>query len=269
VPSPVKLFYMAVWRNLLTMTRYKANFVFDMLSSALFGFGSLIFVMAFDANLLGNMVGSTNYPAFFILGISFQSWQGTALWGSASMFQGELSSGQIDYTFSCPFSRYWYIASNIAASALQSTIYFIPMFCVALYFTSSTLTPLGLLLGLIATMVSVAAVSQFGAIFGCLVLKYRQTTAIFSFFNFAFQLLTGMFVPFQLLPTVLQIVGYSLPLTFGMDLLRYYVMETRPIMPVTYEWAGLFLQLIVLAAIAKLTVLYLEKSAKEQGLHYL
>jgi hypothetical protein len=46
-------------------------------------------------------------------------------------------------------------------------------------------------------------------------------------------------------------------------------MQTRPIMPVEYEWAGLFLQLIVLSVIAKLTVLYLEKSAKEQGLHYL
>jgi ABC-2 type transport system permease protein len=251
------------------MTRYKANFVFDMLSGALFGFGMLILAVAFDANMLSNMVGTTNYVAFIILGISFQSWQNTALWGSAGMFQGELSSGQIDYTFSCPFSRYWYIASNIAASALQSTIFFTPMFCVALYFTSSTLTPLGLLLGLAATAFSVAAMAQLGAIFASLVLKFRQTTAIFSFFNFAFQMLTGMFVPFQLLPTVLQIAGYSLPLTFGMDLLRYYVMSTRPIMPVEYEWAGLFLQLIVLSVIAKLTVLYLEKSAKEQGLHYL
>jgi len=269
MPNPVKLFYMAVWRNLLTMTRYKANFVFEVLTSALFGFGMLILAVAFDVNLLGNMVGSTNYVAFIIIGISFQSWQGTALWGSASMFQGELSTGQIDYTFSCPFSRYWYIASNIAASALQSTIFFTPMFCVALYFTSSTLTPLGLFLGLMATTLSVAALAQLGAIFASLVLKYRQTTAIFSFFNFAFQMLTGMFVPFQLLPVPLQVVGYSLPLTFGMDLMRYYVMQTRPIMPIEYEWIGLFLQLIVLGVIAKLTVLYLEKSAKEQGLHYL
>jgi ABC-2 type transport system permease protein len=185
------------------------------------------------------------------------------------MFQGELSSGQIDYTFSCPFSRYWYIASNIAASALQSTLFFTPMFCVALYFTSSTLTPLGLALGLTATMVSVAALAQFGAVFASLVLKYRQTTAIFSFFNFAFQLLTGMFVPFQVLPVPLQMVGYSLPVTFGIDLLRHYVMQITPIMAVEYEWAALFLQLIILSVIAKLTVMYLEKSAKEEGLHYL
>ncbi|MBS7614798.1 ABC transporter permease [Candidatus Bathyarchaeota archaeon] len=269
MPNPVKLFYMSVWRNLLTMTRYKANFVFEILSSFLFGFGMIIFAVAFDVNLLSNMVGSTNYVAFIIIGISFQSWQGTALWGSANMFQGELSTGQIDYRFSCPFSRYWYIASNIAASALQSTLFFIPMFCVALYFTSSTLTSLGVFLGLLATLLTVAVMAQLGAVLASLVLKYRQTTAIFSFFNFAFQMLTGMFVPFQLLPTPLQIVGYCLPITFGMDLVRHHVMGTLPIMSVTYEWIGLVLQLIVYAIIAKLAVMYLEKSGKEQGLHYL
>ena len=269
MPNPLRLFYMAVWRNLLTLTRYKANFIFEILTSALFGFGMLILAVAFDTNLLGNTVGSTNYVAFIILGISYQSWRGTALWGAANMFRGELSTGQIDYTFTCPFSRYFYIVSNIAASSVQSTVFFLPMFCVGLYFTMETLTPLGLLLGLAATIVSVAALAQLGAIFASLVLRYREVTAIFGFFNFAFQMLTGMFVPFQLLPLPLQIIGYCLPITFGMDLMRHYVMETIPIMPITYEWTALFIELAALALIAKLAVLYLEKTAKEQGLHYL
>jgi len=269
MPNPLKLFYMSVWRNLLTLTRYKANFLFEILTSALFGFGMLVLAVAFDTSLLGETVGSTNYVAFIILGISFQSWQGMALWGAANTFQGELSTGQIDYTFSCPFSRYWYIVSNIAASAVQSTIFFTPMLCVGLWFTRETLTPFGLLLGLAATMFSVAALAQLGAVFAALVLRYRQVSAIFSFFNFAFQMLTGMFVPFQLLPVPLQMVGYGLPQTFGMDLLRYYVMGTRLIMTVEYEWVALTAQLLVLAVIAKLAVLYLERVAKEEGLHYI
>jgi len=267
--KPFKLFYMAVWRNFLTLTRYKANFLFSILTSALFGLGSLIFALALDASLLERTVGSTNYVAFFIFGVCFQSWQGTALWGASSMFQNELGSGQIDYTFSCPFSRYWYIVSNIAASALQDTIFFVPMFSVGLSLTQSTVTPLGVSLGLAATAVSVASLAQLGAIFGALTLRYRQVTAIFGFFNFAFQLLTGMFVPFQLLPMPLRIIGYGLPMTFGMDLLRHYVMGTNSILPVGFEWALLFTQLMILAVIAKLTVLYLERVAKEQGLHYI
>ncbi|RJS87322.1 ABC transporter permease [Candidatus Bathyarchaeota archaeon] len=269
MPNPLRLFYMAVWRNILTLTRYKANFIFEILTSVLFGFGMLILAVAFDTNLLGNMIGSTNYVAFIILGISYQSWQGIALWEAANMFRNELNTGQIDYTFTCPFSRYFYIVCNIAASAVQSTIFFLPLFCVGLYFTMETVTPLGLLLGLSATLISVAALAQLGAIFASLVLRYREVTAIFGFFNFAFQMLTGMFVPFQLLPLPLQIIGYCLPITFGMDLMRHYLMKTIPIMPVTYEWIVLLVELVVLALIAKLAVLYLEKTAKEQGLHYL
>ena len=267
--NPLTLFYMAVWRELHTMTRYKANFIFELLSSALFGFGMLVLAVAFDASLLGDTVGSTNYVAFITLGISFQSWQSIALWRAAGMFQGELSTGQIDYTFSCPFSRYWYIVTNIGASAILSTVFFTPMLCVGLWFTRETLTPVGLFLGLIATLLTVVALAQLGTIFAALLLRFRQVTAIFSFFNFAFQMLTGMFVPFQLLPLPLQLIGYALPMTFGMDLLRYYTMNTTSIMAVEYEWISLFALFISLSLIARLVTRYLERTAKEQGLHYI
>jgi len=267
--NPLKLFYMAVWRNLLILTRYKANFLFEILTSALFGFGMLLFSLAFNASLLGETVGSTNYVAFFALGVSFQSWQNIALWTASEMFQGELSTGQIDYTFSCPFSRYWYIVSNVAASAVQSTLSFIPIFSIGLWLTSTTLTATGIILGLMATMLSVAALAQLGAVFASLTLRYRQVSAIFSFFNFAFQMLTGMFIPVQLLPTALQIIGQCLPQTFGMDLLRYYVMGTKTIMSIEYEWVTLLLQLAALGIIAKLAIRHLERTAKEQGLHYI
>ena len=37
--STVRLFYMAVWRDWLSLKRYKLNFVFEILTSTLFGFG--------------------------------------------------------------------------------------------------------------------------------------------------------------------------------------------------------------------------------------
>ncbi|MGQ9514934.1 MAG: ABC transporter permease [Thermoproteota archaeon] len=267
--NPFKLFYMAVWRNFLILTRYKANFFFEILESLLVGGCMLLLSFAFDTTMLGQTVGSTNYVAFMIFGISFQSWQGIALWSASNIFQGELSTGQIDYTFSSSVSRYWYIVSNIAAQAVQSTIFFIPMFLIGLWLIGDTLTISGIFLGLAATLLSVAALAQLGTIFASLVLKFRQVTAIFGFFNIAFQFLTGMFIPFQLLPMPLKIVGQALPMTFGMDLLRHYVMKTNPIMVIENEWVLLLIQLIALSLIAKLTTIYLERSAKEQGLHYI
>ncbi|MBN1933301.1 MAG: ABC transporter permease, partial [Anaerolineae bacterium] len=220
--------------------------------------------------LLEKTLGTANWVSFMIFGVAYQSWQGVALWGAADMFRSELGSGQIDYTFTCPFSRYGYMICNIAAMAVRSSLFFIPMFAVGLWFTRTTLTPLGLLLGLLATALSVGALAQMGACFAALVLRHQQVSAIFGMFNFGFQMLTGMFVPLQVLPASLRAIGIvTLPMSFGMDLLRHYVMGTRTVMAASYEWAILIGQLLGYALLASLTVRWLERSAREQGLHYL
>ena len=56
----VRIFYMAVWRNWLSLKRYKLNFIFELLTSALFGFGMLLIALGFDAELLQRAIGTTN-----------------------------------------------------------------------------------------------------------------------------------------------------------------------------------------------------------------
>lgn len=265
-----RLFYMAVWRNWLILKRYKLDFVFALLSSALFGVGMLLFALAFDPALLEKTLGTSNWISFMIFGIAYQIWQGVALWGSAEMFRDELSSGQIDYTFTCPFSRYKYIISNVAAKAVLDTFGFIPMFAVGLWFTRSTLTFDGLALGLAATALSVGSLSQMGACFAALVLRHRQVSSIFNLFNFAFQMLTGMFIPLQLLPRALRVLGIiAFPQSLGMDLLRHYLMGTWTLLAVPVEWLIMLAQFVVLGMLAQLAVRRLERSAREEGLHYL
>jgi ABC-2 type transport system permease protein len=261
---------MAVWRDWLSLKRYKLNFVIELFSSALFGLGFLLFALVLDSALLERTVGTTNYVSFMIFGVAYQSWQGVALWGAAEMFRSELGSGQIDYTFSCPFSRYGYMICNVTALAVRSTLFFVPMFAVGLWYTRATLTLPGLLLGLLATALSVGALAQMGACFAALVLRHQQVTAVFGLLNFAFQMLTGMFIPIQVLPPTLRFVGIVfLPMSFGMDLLRHYVMGTRTVLEPPYEWAILLGQVVLYGLLAQLAVRRLERSARDQGLHYL
>jgi ABC-2 type transport system permease protein len=266
----VRLFYMGVWRNWLTLKQYRANFFFSFVTGALFGLGMLMFALVFDTEILQRTLGTTNYVSFAVLGVGYQAWQSVALWGAADIFRNELGTGQIDYTFTCPFSRYGYILSNVAALAAQETVFFVPMFGVGLWFTRETLSAGGIGLGLLATLLSVGVLVQVGAFFGALVLRYRQISAIFGFFNFSFQMLTGMFVPVQAMPGPLRAIGLTiLPQTYGMDLLRHYVMGTHTIVPVAQEWGVLLVQLLVFSALARASVRLLERTARDQGLHYI
>jgi ABC-type multidrug transport system permease subunit len=91
-----------------------------------------------------------------------------------------------------------------------------------------------------ASALSVGALAQMGACFAALVLRHQQVTAVFGLFNFSFQMLTGMFIPMQVLPPSLRTIGIvALPQSFGMDLLRHYVMGTRTVIALPYEWAVL------------------------------
>jgi len=93
---------------------------------------------------------------------------------------------------------------------------------------------------------------------------------VFNLLNFAFQMMTGMFVPLQVLPATVRVVGIVLlPQSFGIDLLRHYVMDTRTVMAVPCEWAVLAAQFVAFGISARLSVQRLERSAREEGLHYL
>ena len=54
-----------------------------------------------------------------------------------------------------------------------------------------------------------------------------------------------------------------------MDLLRHYVMGTQAVMEVPYEWAILAEQLAGYGVLARVAIRRLERTAREQGLHYL
>ncbi len=54
-----------------------------------------------------------------------------------------------------------------------------------------------------------------------------------------------------------------------MDLLRHYVMGTQTVIEVPYEWAVLGGQLIGYGILARVAIRRLERTAREEGLHYL
>ena len=61
----------------------------------------------------------------------------------------------------------------------------------------------------------------------------------------------------------------TLPQSLGMDLLRHYVMGTRTVVEVPHEWAILAGQLVGYGILARVTIKRPERTAREDGLHYL
>ncbi len=264
----VRLGYMASWRRIKEMTRYKANFLSGLVFSVVWSVAMLLFVPLYSLSDVGSIVGTQNFVSFLLLGFAFQNYMSVALWSASGTLQWELSVGITDYIFASPVSRYWYMVSTSVANALANSIFFIPMFVVALLFTNFTFSVLELMLSLVAVALTVFVLMQIGVLFSTLVLQFKQVSSIFGFLSLAFQMLTGMLIPLQMLPDPLKIASAFFPLTFGIDLSRHHLLHTSLVFPYMFEWFMLLLELLILAAVSLITIKYVERTAKKQGLHF-
>ena len=216
-----------------------------------------------------NVVGAKNYISYLLVGIAVGGYVGTALFGASNEIAGELVSGQIEYVFSCPVSRYDYIVGNAFAQIVVATFSFVPLILLAIYYSGTIAGPLDLILSWAVVVVQLLLLVQLGAIFAGLVLVYKQISAAFGLLNMVFLLFSGTFFPLQVLPKYIQNASLAVPTTTGLDLLRHYLLGTTTIVSLEWEWLAILLELSVFAALAIFVIRHLEKSWKAKGLSYI
>ncbi len=259
-------FYMAVWRRIKGITRYKLNFILDFAMSFIWGIGLMIFGFVIDPAKLGGTIGSSNYFIFMLVGIAFQNFQGASTWGAWEI-RDELTRGQIEYTFASPVSRYLYILSNSFSQAVVGALFgVIPMFAIAFIFLGSIPSPLIILMVCVTLVLTLFALCQLGVIMSSAILIFKDVSAVMSILNFLFQIATGMFVPVQLMPEPLKMLAFLIPMTHGIDLARHFIMGSNTIWPVEVEFGMLIIMLVVFGLLARVATSFLERKAKREGL---
>ncbi|MFX0173145.1 MAG: ABC transporter permease [Candidatus Hodarchaeota archaeon] len=276
--SALQVAYSAAWRRVIHMTKYRANFI-GQIMSALLSLGLyILFVPIMDLNLIESTTGTRNLAGFMFVGIAFNAYINVALWETAIFLQSDMELGKLEWAFTCPISRYSYIVGNAIGVAFTRTLFFIPMFIFALLFVGFGFSSFDLILGLTAALICIAALVQLGAMFSSLVLKYRKVNSIFGVFDLIFRFIGGAYVPVQTFPFWLQGVAMLIPTAFGIDLLRVYLLHTTPILLIfvgnhslalILEWLILIVQLGLFYVIAKIAIAKGEKAGMKEGFYYL
>lgn len=262
----INLTILSTWRRIKTITRYKMNFILEVLMSFAWGFGLLIFSFIIDPTRFASSIG-TNYFSFLIIGVAFQAYTGAAVWGSPYEVQSELTTGQVEYTFASPVQMYYYMLSYSISQALIGTVFdILPMFAIGAIFAQNLPSLTSILMALFTIVLTFLVLSQLGVIITCLLLIFKNVSALNSFLNFLFQVATGMLVPIQFMPNELKVLAFAIPLTHGMDLARHFIVGSNTIWSVEIEFGALIVSLILLTLVARFSVSYVERKAKVEGL---
>lgn len=257
----------STWRRIKIITRYKMNFALELLMSFAWGFGLLLFIPLIDPARLQSAVGSSNYFTFLLIGVAFQAYQSAATWGSPWEIRGELSTGQIEYTFASPVSRYSYVLSYSLSQAIVATVFdLLPMFSIGILVLGRMPPIQSLILMLLAITLCFLALCQIGVVVSCALLVFKNISSLINIMNFLFQIATGMSVPLQLMPNELKILAFCIPITHGIDLARHAIMGSSTVWPVEVEIGALTLFLALYTLLARFAVTRVEGKAKRGGL---
>jgi ABC-2 type transport system permease protein len=276
--SGFRVAYAVAWRRIRHMTKYRLNFIGSVVSQILSLLFYLIFLAVIDVSIVEGAVGTTNIAAFMLLGVALVPFINVGLWQSSITLMSDMELGKLEYSFTCPIPRYWFIVGNALGVAATNAIFFIPMFAFALAFVGIGFTIFDLLLGLLSIILCVFVLIQMGAIFSSIVLKYRKVSSLFGVLSVTFQFLGGTYVPVQTFPLFLQVIALGLPNVFGIDLLRVHMLGTTPILmeyvnplPVALalEWIVLGIELVIFFLLAKIAIRYGERAGMETGFYYL
>ncbi len=178
--------------------------------------------------------GTGDYMSFILLGTILSNFILTVFWGMGYALKNDMDAGVLESNWLTPVSRLLILVGRTLTSLLTTAITSLVMLAIAtalfgFHPTGNTLaaflTALPMLIGLYG----------FGFAFAGIVLLMREANTLVDVSSFLVQGLSGTNFPVQSLPSWLIPVALALPLTYGMDAVRGWLLQTQTILPLNVE----------------------------------
>lgn len=178
--------------------------------------------------------GSGDYMSYILLGTALSNFILTVFWGMGYALKEDMDAGVLESNWLTPISRIYILIGRTLTSLLTTTVTSLIMLVLA-----------GLLFGFHPTGNAVAAfltaipmligLYGFGFAFAGIVLLMREANTLVDVSSFLVQGLSGANFPVRSLPYWLIPVSLMLPLTYGFDAVRGWLLHTNTLLPLNTE----------------------------------
>ncbi|MCC7358599.1 MAG: ABC transporter permease [Anaerolineales bacterium] len=223
-----------------------------------------VFSVGGQAQGLAAYSGTGDYMAFILIGQALINFINAVFWGMGYALKNDMDTGVLEANWLLPMPRVLLLAGRTLASLMITTLTTAAIFVLAaLLFgfkpsgnaVAAVLTTLPMLLGLYG----------FGLAFAALVMLMKEANTLVDVSSFLVQLLSGSNFPVQALPRWLLPVALALPLTYGLDAVRYWLLATRPLLPVAVELGLLLVFMVGMLAGGYAAFKGLERRVRRRG----
>jgi ABC-2 type transport system permease protein len=274
------LIYKPHWRNELRAVlatarkdwliywRYPLNAVSSIIQPVIWLAPAIFMGYAFSvkgqAQGLAAYSGSGDYVSFFLLGTILSNFISSVFWGMGYSLKSEMDSGVLEANWLAPASRPLMLMArtltSLALTAVESTaILLIAGLLFGFRVQGHVLAALGSVLPMLIGLYG------FGFAFAALVLVLREANAMVDISSFLVQTFSGSNFPIQALPRWLLPVSLAIPLTYGIDAFRGWLLGTHTLLPIAWEIVLLLVFMALMLLIGLWAFNRLERRVRRLG----
>ena len=208
--------------------------------------------------------GSGDYMSYILVGTALTNFIMTVFWGMGYALKEDMDSGVLESNWLTPISRLQILVGRTLTSLLTTTI------------TSAIMLIIGaLLFGFRPTGNTVAAILTaipmlvglygFGFAFAAIVLVMREANTMVDVSSFLVQGFSGANFPVKSLPYWLIPISLMLPLTYGFDAVRGWLLKTNTLFPLHIEIILLLVSMFLMLWSGTWIFYRVERSVRVRG----
>jgi ABC-2 type transport system permease protein len=212
----------------------------------------------------GAYSGTEDYMSFILLGTIIGNYVSAVFWGMGYSLKNEMDSGVLESNWMTPMSRPLLLVGRTLASLATTTVTGTGVLLLGWLFFGFRVT--GSLLAAVAAVAPMLiALYGFGFAFAALVLLMREPNTLIDVSDFAVGMMSGRQFPVNVLPRFLLPISLALPLTYGFDAVRGYLLNTKTIMPLRYEIVILLIFMGVMVPVGYVVFKVVERRCRALG----
>lgn len=255
-------------KDILHFTRYPLNAVFRIIEPVMW-LTPIYFLGKSFATTGGNTgfagySGTLDYMSFILVGAILSSYVSAVFWGMGFSLKNEMNSGVLESNWMVPVPRSLFLVGQTLASLAITTINSTCVLLLSSLFFGFSVSG-DLLPAFFVVLPMLVALYGFGFAFAAIVLLMRDANTLVDVANFVVSHLSGSQFPVQVLPRFLLPVALALPLTYGYDAVRGYLLHTRTLLPLHYEAAILVAFMGVMVVLGNAIFTRVERRCKMLG----
>jgi ABC-2 type transport system permease protein len=189
--------------------------------------------------------GTGDYMSYILLGTVLTNFIMTVFWSMGYALKNDMDAGVLESNWLTPVPRLLILVGRTLSSLLVTAITSAVMLALAgaLFGFKPTGNTLAAFLTAIPMLIGLYG---FGFAFAAVVLLMRESNTLVDVSSFLVQGFSGTNFPVKSLPTWLLPIALILPLTYGLDAVRGFLLKTETLLPLPVEVAILIVCMFAL-----------------------